>query len=159
MHETAMSLREELNQALKTAMKAREERALSTIRLILTAIKDRDIAARPKGNLEGISDQDILGVLQTMVRQRQEAIKLYEQGGRLELAQKEQDEIAIIGRFMPKQLGDDEARDAIKAIVAEIGANSIKDIGRTMAVLRERYAGRLDFAKAGATLKELLGAA
>jgi hypothetical protein len=153
-----MSLRQELNQALKTAMKAREERAVSTIRLILTAIKDRDIAARPKGNLEGISDQDILSVLQTMVRQRQEAIALYEQGGRLELAQKEQDEIAIIGRFLPKQLGEEETRDAIKAVVAEVGAKTIKDMGRTMAVLRERYAGRLDFAKAGNTLKEILGA-
>jgi uncharacterized protein YqeY len=154
-----MSLRQELNQALKTAMKAREERAVSTIRLILTAIKDRDIAARPKGNQEGISDQDILGVLQTMVRQRQEAIMLYEQGGRLELAQKEQDEIGIIGRFLPKQLGEDETRAAIRAVVAEVGAKTIKDMGRTMAVLRERYAGQLDFAKAGATLKELLGAA
>jgi hypothetical protein len=154
-----MSLRQELNQALKTAMKAREERAVSTIRLILTAIKDRDIAARPKGNQEGISDQDILGVLQTMVRQRQEAITLYEQGGRLELAQKEQDEIGIIGRFLPKQLGEDETRAAIRAVVAEVGAKTIKDMGRTMAVLRERYAGQLDFAKAGATLKELLGAA
>jgi uncharacterized protein YqeY len=154
-----MSLREELNTSLKTAMKAREERAVSTIRLILTAIKDRDIAARPKGNQDGISDQDILGVLQTMVRQRQEAIQLYEQGGRLELAQKERDEISIINRFLPKQLGEEEARAAISAVVAEIGAKTIKDMGRTMAVLRERYAGQLDFAKAGATLKEILGAA
>ena len=154
-----MSLREELNTSLKTAMKAREERAVSTIRLILTAIKDRDIAARPKGNQDGFSDQDILGVLQTMVRQRQEAIQLYEQGGRLELAQKERDEISIINRFLPKQLGEEEARAAISAVVAEIGAKTIKDMGRTMAVLRERYAGQLDFAKAGATLKEILGAA
>lgn len=153
-----MPLREELNTSLKTAMKAREERAVSTIRLILTAIKDRDIAARPKGNHDGISDQDILGVLQTMVRQRQEAIQLYEQGGRLELAKKEQEEISIINRFLPKQLGEDETRAAISAVVAEIGAKTIKDMGRTMAILRERYAGQLDFAKAGNTLKQILGA-
>jgi uncharacterized protein YqeY len=153
-----MPLREELNQALRTAMKSRETRAVSTIRLILTAVKDRDIAARGKGNTDGISDQDILQVLQTMVRQRQEAIALYKQGGRQELADQEQEEIGIIERFMPKQLGDDEILTVLQAVTAEIGATTIKDMGRTMAVLRSRYAGQMDFAKAGAALKQLLGA-
>ena len=153
-----MPLREELTQALRTAMKSRETRAVSTIRLILTAVKDRDIAARGKGNTEGISDQDILQVLQTMIRQRHEAIALYQQGGRQELAAQEEEEIRIIERFMPKQLGDDEMRAAIQAVAAEIGATTIKDMGRAMAVLRTRYAGQMDFGKAGATLKQLLGA-
>jgi uncharacterized protein YqeY len=153
-----MPLREELNQALRTAMKSRETRAVSTIRLILTAVKDRDIAARGKGNTDGISDQDILQVLQTMVRQRQEAIALYKQGGRQELADQEQEEIGIIERFMPKQLGDDEIVAVLEAVTAEIGATTIKDMGRTMAVLRSRYAGQMDFAKAGAALKQRLGA-
>jgi len=154
-----MPLREELTQALRTAMKSRETRAVSTIRLILTAVKDRDIAARGKGNTEGISDQDILQVLQTMIRQRHEAIALYQQGGRQELAAQEQEEIRIIERFMPKQLSEDEILSVIRTVAAEIGATTIKDMGRTMAVLRTRYAGQMDFAKAGATLKQLLGAA
>jgi len=149
-------LRERLNENLKTAMKDRDKRSLSTIRLILTAIKDRDIAARGKGNSEGISEQDILQVLQTMVRQRHESIELYEQGGRLELAEQEADEITIIEEFLPQQLGDDEIAEAVGAVVAETGAASIKDMGKVMGVLRERYAGQMDFAKAGANVKERL---
>ena len=149
-------LRERLNESLKTAMRDRDKRSLSTIRLILTAIKDRDIAARGKGNSEGITDQDILQVLQTMVRQRQESIGLFKQGGRLELAEQEAEEITIIEEFMPRQLGEDEIIEAVGAVIAETGASSIKDMGKVMGLLRERYAGQLDFAKAGAALKERL---
>ncbi len=139
-------------------MKGRENRAVSTIRLILTAIKDRDIAARGKGNADGISDQDILQVLQTMVRQRHESIALYEQGGRLELAEQEAEEIEIIEGFLPERLDEAATEEAIREVVGEIGALSIKDMGRTMAILRERYAGQMDFAKVSAVVKEQLSA-
>jgi len=151
-------LRERLDADLKTAMKAREQRALSTIRLILTAIKDRDIAARGKGNADGISDQEIFQVLQTMVRQRRDAIELYEQGGRLELAQQEADEIKIIEGFQPQQLDEGEIGGIIGGIIEEVGAGGLKDMGRVMGVLRERYAGQMDFGKASAELKQQLGA-
>ncbi|MGE0748551.1 MAG: GatB/YqeY domain-containing protein [Rhodospirillales bacterium] len=151
-------LRERLSEALKTAMKAREQRAVSTVRLILTAIKDRDIAARSKGNTEGISDQDIFAVLQTMIRQREESIRLYEQGGRLELAQQEADEIKIIEGFLPQALGEDEADAAIAATLEEIGAQGLRDMGRAMTTLRERYAGQMDFTKVSAKVREKLGA-
>ena len=151
-------LRERLNDRLRSAMKGREGRALSTVRLILTAIKDRDIAARGKGNADGISDQDILQVLQTMVRQRHESIALYEQGGRAELAEQEAEEITIIESFLPEPLDEAAAEEAIRSVVGEIGASSIKDMGRTMAILRERYAGQMDFAKASAVVKEQLNA-
>jgi len=139
-------------------MKGRETRAVSTIRLILTAIKDRDIAARGKGNDDGISDQEILQVLQTMVRQRHESIALYEQGGRLELAEQEAEEIVIIESFLPARLDEAATEEAVRAVVGEIGASTIKDMGRTMAILRERFAGQMDFAKASAVVKEQLNA-
>lgn len=151
-------LRERLNDRLRSAMKGREDRAVSTVRLILTAIKDRDIAARAKGNTDGISDQEILQVLQTMVRQREESIALYERGGRLELAEQEAEEIAIIEEFLPAQLDEAATEEAVREVVGEIGATSIKDMGRTMAILRERYAGQMDFAKASAVVKEQLSA-
>jgi hypothetical protein len=151
-------LRERLTERLRSAMKGRENRAVSTIRLILTAIKDRDIAARGKGNADGISDQDILQVLQTMVRQRHESIALYEQGGRLELAEQEAEEIDIIEGFLPERLDEAAMEEAIREVVGEIGASSIKDMGRTMAILRERYAGQMDFAMASAVVKEQLSA-
>ena len=151
-------LRERLNDRLRSAMKGREKRAVSTVRLILTAIKDRDIAARGKGDSDGISDQDILQVLQTMVRQRHESIALYEQGGRLELAEQEAEEIVIIESFLPERLDAAATEEAIRAVVGEIGASSIKDMGRTMAILRERFAGQIDFAKASAVVKAQLSA-
>ena len=151
-------LREHLSERLKQAMKLKEACVVSTVRLILTAVKDRDIAARGKGNVEGISDQDILQVLQTMVRQREEAIALYRQGGRDELAEREAEEIEVIGTFLPRQLDDGELTQAVRAILGEIGASSLKDMGRTMAVLKERYAGQMDFTKASAVVKaELTG--
>jgi uncharacterized protein YqeY len=151
-----MTLRTRLNDALKTAMKAKDVRAVSTVRLILAALKDRDIAARSKGNHDGIDDAEILQMLQTMVKQREESISLYEKGGRLELAQQEQEEIDIIRSYLPKQLSEAEIADAVKAVVAELGATNLKDMGRTMAVLRERYAGQMDFAKASSALKAQL---
>ena len=150
-------LRERLDADLKTAMKAREQRALSTIRLILTAIKDRDIAARGKGNADGISDQEIFQVLQTMVRQRRDAIELYEQGGRLELAEQEADEIKIIEGFQPQQLDDGEIGGIVGGVIEEVGAGGLKDMGRVMGVVRERYAGQMDFGKASAIVKQRLG--
>ncbi len=150
-------LRTELTEALKIAMKAREERAVSTLRLILAALKDRDIAARTKGNQDGISDDDIRAMLQNMIRQRRESIALYEQGGRLELAQQEADEIAIVERYLPRQFNDAEIEGAVQSLVADIGAKGIKDMGRTIAALKQRYAGQMDFAKASAALKRILG--
>ena len=151
-------IRERLNDRLRSAMKGREKRAVSTVRLILAAIKDRDIAARGKGDSDEISDQEILQVLQTMVRQRHESISLYEQGGRLELAEQETEEIVIIESFLPERLDEAATTEAIRTVVGEIGASSIKDMGRTMAILRERYAGQIDFAKASAVVKAQLSA-
>ena len=149
-------LRKRLNDALKAAMLAKETRAISTIRLILAALKDRDIAARPKGLAAGIPDDEILQLLQAMVKQRRESIELYRQGGRPELAQQEEEEIAIIDRFLPAQMGEAEMAEAVAATIAEIGAAGIKDMGRTMAALKERFAGRMDFAKASAVVKQRL---
>lgn len=151
-------LRPQLNDALKAAMLSKDSRVVSTIRLILAALKDRDIAARSRGVMDGISDDEILSMLQSMIKQRRESISLYEQGGRLELAQQEQEEIAIIERFLPRQLSEAEMEAAVSAIIAELGAGGIKDMGRVMAVLKERHAGTMDFTKASALTKKLLGA-
>ncbi len=155
-------LRHRFNEALKSAMKRRDRLATSTVRLILAAVKDRDIAARGAGKPgagkhDGIGDDDILGVLQTMIRQRHDSIALYRQGGRPELAQREADEIAVIEGFMPRQLGAEETAAAVEEVMAEIGAASLKDLGRAMAALKARYAGRMDFATASALAKQRLG--
>lgn len=150
-------LRPQLNDTLKTAMLSKDSRVVSTVRLILAALKDRDIAARSRGVMDGISDDEILQMLQSMIKQRRESISLYEQGGRLELAQQEQDEIAIIERFLPRQLDEAEMIAAVSAIIAELGAGGIKDMGRVMAALKERHAGTMDFTKASALTKKLLG--
>jgi uncharacterized protein YqeY len=150
-------LRPQLNDALKTAMLSKDSRVVSTVRLILAALKDRDIAARSRGVMDGISDDEILQMLQSMIKQRRESISLYEQGGRLELAQQEQDEIAIIERFLPRQLNEAEMTEAVSAVIAELGAVGIKDMGRVMAALKERHAGTMDFTKASALTKKLLG--
>ena len=151
-------LRDRLNEALKSSMKEKNQVAVSTLRLILTAIKDRDIAARSKGNDEGISEAEILQVLQTMVRQRHESIALYKKGGRQELADQEAQEIAVIESFMPRQLEEAEVAAVIKEAIAETGAESIKDMGKVMGILRDRYAGQMDFGKASAALKAELSA-
>ncbi len=151
-------LRKRLADRLKTGMKQKDACVVSTVRLILAAIKDRDIASRGSGEGEAIPDQDILGVLQTMVRQREEAIALYRQGGRDELARREEEEIRVIEGFLPQKMSDDETAGAVHALLAEIGAEGIKDMGRTMALLKERYAGRMNFGRASAVVKsELTG--
>ena len=150
-------LREAFTERLKTAMRAKDTRTLSTVRLIIAALKDRDIAARGSGNQEGIPDSEIQRLLQTMVKQRRESITLYRQGNRPELAQQEEEEIAVIESFLPKQMGDEEIAAAVKAAIAETGAAGIKDMGKVMGVLRERHAGIIDMGRAGAVVKQQLG--
>ncbi|MFD2235606.1 GatB/YqeY domain-containing protein [Phaeospirillum tilakii] len=152
-------LRGQLNDALKTAMLGKDTRTVATVRLILAALKDRDIAARPRGLSDGIPDEEILQMLQSMIKQRRESIVLYEQGGRLELAEQEAEEITVIERFLPRQMTADEVEAAIGSVIADLGATGIKDMGRIMAALKERYAGRMDFARASAAVKARLGAA
>ena len=149
-------LRQQLNDALKAAMKAQDKRRVSTLRLILAALKDRDIAARSGDNGDGISETDILGMLQTMIRQRQDSTEQFKQGGRKDLADKEQEEIAVIQDFLPDQLGEGEVGEACREVVAELEAGGLKDMGRVMGELKSRYTGRMDFAKASAAVKELL---
>ncbi len=150
------SIRERIDAALKQAVKAREKRSTATLRLINAAIQDRDIAARSDGSREGVPDKDVLGVLAKMVKQREESGRIYEQAGRLELAADEREEIEIIRQFLPRQMSDEETRAVCEEIVRELDAKGLKDMGRTMAALKERYAGEIDFAKASATIKELL---
>lgn len=149
-------LRDRFNETLKESMKAKDQRALSTVRMILAKLKDKDIEARGRGVTTGIEEGEILAMLQGMVKQRQESIALYEQGGRQELADQERGEIEVIERFLPKQMSEAEVQDAIRAIVAETGAASVKDMGKVMAELRARYAGQMDFGKASGLIKQQL---
>jgi uncharacterized protein len=154
-------LREAFTERLKAAMRARDARTLSTVRMILAALKERDVAARggdnPVSDPAGITDAEIQRMLQGMVKQRRESIALYRQGNRPELAQQEEDEIAVIDTFLPRQLGEAEIAAAAQAAIADTGATTIKDMGRVMAALRERHAGVMDMAKAGMVVKQLLG--
>ena len=151
-------MRETIQSSLKAALKAGQAKELSTLRLITAALKDRDIAARSKGNNDGISDDEILSMLQTMIKQRQESSKMYRDGGREELAQSEDEEIAIIRTFLPAQMDDAAIADAITAAIAESGAESIKDMGKVMGVLKTKYAGQMDFGAASGQIKaQLLG--
>lgn len=149
-------LRKRLNDTLKEVMMAKNQRAVSTVRLILAALKDRDIAARGRGEPDGVGEADIFSMLQTMVRQRQESIELYEKGGRPELAAQEREEITIIEGFLPKAMTAQETDAAVAEVLGEVGATCIKDMGRAMAELRARYAGRMDFAKVSAVVKSKL---
>jgi len=142
---------------MKAAMRAREAEAVSTVRMILAGIKDKDIAARPSGNATGISDPEILALLQSMVKQRRESIALYRQGGRADLVAKEECEIAVIERFMPAQLDAAATDAAIAAVIAETGAASIKDMGKVMAALKAKYSGQMDFSAVGPAVKAKLG--
>jgi uncharacterized protein YqeY len=153
-----MGLREQFDTALKEAMKARDQKRTGTLRLVLAALKDRDIAGRTAESREGISDDEILSLLAKLIKQREDSIALYEKGGRPELAAAEREEIAIIREYMPKQMDADEAKAAIAAVIAEVGAASLKDMGKVMAALKERFAGKMDFSKASAAVKELLSA-
>ena len=150
-----MSLRERFTQDLKDAMKAGDKGKLGTIRLMQAALKDKDIEARGAGK-EPLSDEEILALLQKMVKQRQESISMYEQGGRTELAQQEKDEVAVITSYLPQQMDEAETKAAIEAAIAETGAASMKDMGKVVGVLRGKYAGRMDFAKASGLVKDML---
>ncbi|MAG90666.1 MAG: glutamyl-tRNA amidotransferase [Rhodobacteraceae bacterium] len=149
-------LRSELNDALKSAMKTKDTCAVGTIRLILASVKDQDICARTDGDSDGISDDQVLALLNTMVKQRRESIRLYEQGGRLELAQREQAEIDVIRRFMPSQLEGESFQAAIQDAILEVEAKTIKDMGKTMALLKKKYPGQMDFSKASGVVREKL---
>ena len=151
-----MTLRDQLQTALKEAMKAKAPERLSTLRLINAAIKDRDIALRGTGGDSQISDDDILAVLGRMVKQRQESARVYEEGGRLELAQKELDEIGVIEEFLPRQLTPDEIETVITAAIAETSATGIRDMGRVMAHLKSSYTGQMDFGAVGPMIKTRL---
>src|SRR6218665_1023392 len=140
-------IRETLTAAMKDAMKANDNLRLSTVRLIQTAIKDRDIANRGAGK-DSVSDDDILQILTKMIKQREEAAKMYDEGGRAELAAQERGEIEVIRSFMPKQLSDEEVRAIITGLIAETGAQGLRDMGKVIGLLKERYPGQLDFAKA-----------
>lgn len=151
-------LRARLDEALRSSLLARDGRATSTMRLILAALKDRDIAERGKGNVDGLTDDQILQLLQTMVKQREESIRLYQQGGRQDLAAEEQAEIGIIREFLPPQLTTEEIEAAITDIIEETSATSLKDMGRVMATLKERFAGSMDFTQASSIVRARLAA-
>jgi uncharacterized protein YqeY len=151
-----MGLRERLNDQMKEAMKAKDARRLSTLRMVLAALKDRDIAARTETSRELLGDDEILQLLAKMIKQREESAAAYEAGKRPELAAGEREEIEIIRSFMPKQMSPEETKAAAQSVVAEVGASAMKDMGKVMAAMKERYAGRMDFAKASAVVKDIL---
>jgi uncharacterized protein len=148
-------LRDDINNAVKEAMKAKDERKLSTLRMVNSTIKNADIDARGQGK-PPLSDADLLGVLQKMIKQRQESIELYDKGGRSELAAQEREEIAVISTYLPKQMSDDEVKAAISAIVSETNAAGIKDMGKVISALKAKYAGQMDFGKASGLVKAAL---
>ncbi|MEZ5815238.1 MAG: GatB/YqeY domain-containing protein [Alphaproteobacteria bacterium] len=152
-----MDIRAKFSAALKEALKSKDQTAMSTIRLILAALKDRDIAARGQGKADGICDAEILSMLQSMIKQRRESAKVYCDAGREELAEREEGEIEVIQRFLPAQMSESEVGAAIDKIIADTGASNVKDMGKVMAVLKNEYAGRLDMGKAGGLVKEKLG--
>ena len=151
-----MSLRAEINSALKQAMRDKDARRLSTLRLINAAIKDREIALRGSGEEESLGEADVLAILGKMVKQRQESARTYEEGGRLDLAARELEEIEVIEEFLPRKLDDKEVSAAIDAAVAEVGASSIRDMGKVMGALKARHTGQMDFGAVGSQVKERL---
>ncbi|EEX15209.1 GatB/Yqey family protein [Citreicella sp. SE45] len=154
-----MELRERITSATKQAMKDKATSRLSTLRLINAAFKDRDIAARAEGIDGGVADPELLAILAKMVKQRRESARTYEEGGRLDLAEAELSEIEVIEEFLPKPLSDNEIEAALDSAVAEVGASSIRDMGRVMGVLKSRYQGRMDFGAVGAKVKDRLSSA
>ncbi|MFQ5438451.1 MAG: GatB/YqeY domain-containing protein [Paracoccaceae bacterium] len=150
-------MRSRLSENLKDAMRAKDAPRLSTLRLINAAIKDRDIAARSEGSDGGVSDDEILAILAKMIKQRRDSAQAYDEAGRLELAEKERAEIVVIEEFLPRQLDDGEIEAAVKAAIAELGADSIRDMGRVMGALKAKYAGSMDFGRAGGMVKAILG--
>ena len=150
-------LRDNLAEALKDAMRARDMTTVGAVRLILAKLKEVDIAARTEASREGVADDRILSMLQGMIKQRNESVALYEKGNRPELAEKEKAEIAVIERFLPKQMDDAAVAAAVAEAMASTGAKTVKDMGGVMAVLKAKYAGQMDFAKASAAVKKALG--
>ncbi|HEX4302536.1 MAG TPA: GatB/YqeY domain-containing protein [Rhizomicrobium sp.] len=151
-----MGLRERINDSVKEAMKAKDARRLGTLRLINAAIKDRDIAARTADSRDLLGDDELLGLLAKMIKQREDSVAAFETGNRPEMAQNERDEIALIREFMPQQMSAEETATAVASVVADLGATSLKDMGKVMAALKERYAGQMDFGKASGAVKTLL---
>jgi hypothetical protein len=151
----AIMLRDDINTAVKEAMKAKDERKLSTLRMVNSTIKNADIEARGQGK-PPLSDEDLLGLLQKMIKQRQESVALYDKGGRAELAAQEREEIAVISAYLPQQMSDDEVKAAIAAVIKDTGAAGMKDMGKVIAVLKAKYTGQMDFAKASALVKAAL---
>ncbi len=152
-----MGLRDQINDNLKEAMKSGDKRRVSTLRLVNSAIKDRDIQNRTAGPDAGVGDAQIVELLAKMVKQRQESLEIYEKAGREELAAQERDEIAIIQGYMPKQLSEEEVKAAIAQVIKDVGALSVKDMGKVMGALKAKYSGQIDFAKVGVVIKGLLG--
>ena len=151
-------LREKLTEAMKDAMRAKDQAALGTIRLILAKLKDADIAARTEASREGVADDRVLSLMQGMIKQRNESIALYEKGNRTDLADKEKAEIAVIERFLPQQMDEAAVEAAVREAIAAAGATTVKDMGAVMAALKSKYAGQMDFAKASAAVKKALSA-
>lgn len=151
-----MGLREQINDSLKAAMKARDQKRVDALRLVNAALKDKDIAARTETSRELLGDDEILSLLAKMIKQREDSIVAYEAGNRPELAAAERAEIAVIREFMPKQMSAEEAKAAIAKVIADLGASSMKDMGKVMAQLKERFSGQMDFAKASGAVKDAL---
>ena len=151
-----MDMRTRLTAALKTAMKDKDAPRVSTLRLISAAIKDRDITLRGEGNDAGVSDADVLGILEKMVKQRKESARAFDEGGRLEMAEKERAEILVISDFLPRQLNDEEVSQAIDDAISASGAESIRDMGKVMGALKSKYTGQIDFGAVGPRVKEKL---
>jgi len=149
-------MRDEINAALKPAMKDKNSNRLSTLRLISAAIKDRDIAARSDGNDARVSDEDVLAILVKMVKQRQESARVYEEGNRLDLSERELSEIVIIEEFLPRQLSAEKTEAVIAQAISDTGAESIRDMGKVMGILKSKYTGQIDFGAAGALVKAAL---
>ena len=152
-----MELRDRIGQALKQAMKDKDQGRLATLRLINAAIKDQEIAARGSEDATALGDAEIRAILAKMVKQRNESVRAYEEGGRVDLAERERAEITVIGEFLPRQLGEDEIKDAIDRAIADVGAVSIRDMGKIMGKLKERHAGQMDFSAVGPQVKARLG--
>ena len=148
-------LRDDLQNSLKEAMKSKDMKTVSAVRLIIAGQKEKDVEARGKG-LEKASDTDLLAMMQTMIKQRNESIRIYKEGNRQDLADKEQDEIDVISRFLPKQLSAEEIENIVKSLISETGATGIKDMGKIMGALKAKYSGQMDFGNASAIIKKLL---
>lgn len=151
-----MSLRSKINDSMKEAMKSRAKEKLSTLRLMNAAIKDLDISLRGQGKEDGASEADVLQILSKMVKQRQESAKTYEEGGRLDLAESELREIDVIDAFLPQKLSEDETLAAIDAVIKDVGAGSMRDMGKVMGGLKSKYTGQMDFGKVGGLVKDRL---